>query len=74
MGKTVSIYIDDEVLNKVKEKNLPLSQVVRDALQEWFGREAKKEDYDFIEKALFGKIGPEGKRAWKDLQKEKDRW
>ncbi len=74
MGKTVSIYIDDEILKKVKEKNIPLSQVVREALHEWLVKEVKKEDYDFIEEMLSGRIGYKGKRAWRALQKESDRW
>lgn len=74
MGKTISIYIDDELLEEIKEKKIPLSKAIRSALREWLEKEAKEEDYDFIEKALYNTIGVKGKKAWKELLEERDRW
>lgn len=74
MGKTVSIYIDDDILEKVKKKNIPVSEAVRIALKDWLSKEALEEDYDCVEKAIFGSLTDKGQRAWDELLKETDRW
>lgn len=70
----MSIYIDDELLEKLKERKPPLSAVVRDALKEYLEKEVKEEDYDFIEKSLVKTLTTKGEKAWKEVQKERDRW
>lgn len=70
----MSIYIDDELLEKLKEKKPPLSGVIRDALKEYLEKEVKEEDYDFIEKSLVKTLTAKGEKAWKEVQKERDRW
>jgi hypothetical protein len=76
MGKTVSIYIDDDALKQVKQTNLPLSRAVRNALTEWLRKDAKSEDYAYVEEALFGKMTEKGRKAWEDVRKDRgaDRW
>jgi post-segregation antitoxin (ccd killing protein) len=74
MGKTVSVYIDDDLLERMKESDQSVSRIVREALQEWFNKQIKDEDYQFVENALFGKLSHEGATAWKELLEERDRW
>ena len=74
MGKTVSVYIDEESISKIKRKGLSVSKAVREALKEWLNKEPLDEDYDALEKLLIGGMGAEGERAWRELQKERDRW
>lgn len=74
MGKITSIYIDDDLLEKVKKKKLPLSKIVREALNEWFEKEAPAKDFDLLENALYKKMTKEGEKAWKEIKKERDRW
>lgn len=70
----MSIYIDDELLEKVKEQKLPLSKIVRRALHEWFEKEISVKDFDLLEKALYKKITKEGEKAWEEIKGERDRW
>jgi len=74
MGKTVSIYIDEELVDKIKRKGLSVSKAVREALREWLEKEPLEEDYDVLEKLLARGIGKEGEKAWGEIQKERDRW
>ena len=74
MGKTISVYIDDDLLVRLKSKNIPTSKAIRIALKEWLEREVDTTDYDYIEKNLFGKLTSKGRKAWKELRSEKDRW
>ena len=74
MGKTVSVYIDEESISKIKRKGLSVSKAVREALKEWLNKEPLDEDYDALEKLLIRGMGAEGERAWRELQKERDRW
>jgi len=74
MGKTISVYIDDDLLVRLKSKNIPTSKAIRIALKEWLDREVNMTDYDYIEKNLSGKLTSKGKKAWKELRSEKDRW
>ncbi len=74
MGKTVSIYIDDDLLDEVKSKNIPLSQGIRDALKSWLERETKDEDYDSLEHSLYNTMSIKGKKAWQELLEGRDRW
>ena len=73
MGKTVSIYIDDDLLQGIRDKNISISMGVRDALNEWFKRETRDEDYDSLEHFLYNTISIKGKKAWKELREERDR-
>ncbi len=74
MGKTVSIYIDDALLHEIRDKDIPVSQGIRDALQWWLKREPKDEDYDFLEHSLYNTISVKGRKAWQKLREERDRW
>lgn len=74
MRRTVSIYIDDEFLKKIKEKGIPVSRAIRDALEDWLEKDLKTEDYEFIEKALWGKLTEKGEDAWEELLREANRW
>jgi Arc/MetJ-type ribon-helix-helix transcriptional regulator len=74
MGRTISIYIDDDILERIKKSNQSVSKVVRDALREWLDREVSDEDYRFIEESLYGTLSSEGEKAWHELCEERDRW
>ncbi len=42
MGKPVSVYIDEKLLEAAKETGKPFSQVVREALEMYLGLEERK--------------------------------
>jgi len=74
MGKTISVYIDDDLLKRLKNKNISVSRAIRIALKEWLDNEVSTADYDFIEKSLWGRLSTKGKKAWEELRAERDRW
>lgn len=74
IGKTVSIYIDDDLLQEMKRKNISPSKAVRTALRKCFEKEAEGKDYDLVEKTLFKTMTAKGRKAWKEILQERDRW
>ena len=43
MGRTVSVYIDDHLVEAARKTGKPLSRVVREALERYLGVEERKE-------------------------------
>jgi len=73
MAVEEGLYIDDDLLQGIRDKNISISMGVRDALNEWFKRETRDEDYDSLEHFLYNTISIKGKKAWKELREERDR-
>ncbi len=74
MGKTVSIYLDDELLEKLKARQEPVSRLIRRALKKMLDEEPGSGDYDRVEDLLRGRLTQKGLSVWKDLLSEPDRW
>jgi len=43
MGRTVSVYIDDHLVEAARKTGKPLSRVVREALEQYLGLEERRE-------------------------------
>ncbi len=76
MGRTVSIYIDEELLKEVKRRGIPLSRAVREALRAYLKVQARSETINELEKIL---SQLDVQKALEDLEaiqneRKTDRW
>mgnify|MGYP000409700933 CR=1 FL=1 len=77
MGRTVSIYLDDEFLDILKRQDKSMSGIVKEALRVYLKTAERKENFGKViesaEKIGMSKDFKEAEREWlKD--RERDRW
>jgi post-segregation antitoxin (ccd killing protein) len=77
MGRTVSIYLDEELVQLLRKQGGSVSGVVSDALRTHLRRTGQKEWFDLVKKAARAVGTSRGfdaaRRAWVETR-ERDRW
>ncbi len=77
MGRTVSIYLDDEFIEILKRQDKSVSGVVKDALRVYLKTAERKNGFDKViesaEKIGMSKNFEEAEREWME-NRERDRW
>ena len=77
MGRTVSIYLDDEFVDILKKQDKSVSGVVKDALRVYLKTADRKKGFDQViesaEKIGISKAFKEAEKEW-IRNREKDRW
>ena len=77
MGRTVSIYLDDEVIDILKRQDNSMSGVVKDALRVYLKIAERKKGFDQVidsaEKIGMSKNFEEAEKEWVK-NRERDRW
>ena len=76
MGKSVSVYLDDEILEAVKNNKLSLSSIVREALKMWLREKQRKAAFSEVKDILTKTSWEEVEKAWKEVlaDRETERW
>ena len=77
MGRTVSIYLDDEFVDILKRQDKSVSGVVKDALRVYLKSAERKKSFDKViesaEKIGISEAFKEAEKEWVK-NREKDRW
>ncbi|MCD6295603.1 MAG: hypothetical protein J7M30_00420 [Deltaproteobacteria bacterium] len=77
MGRTVSIYLDDEFIDILKRQDNSMSGVVKDALRVYLKIAERKKGFDQVidsaEKIGMSKNFEEAEKEWVK-NRERDRW
>jgi metal-responsive CopG/Arc/MetJ family transcriptional regulator len=77
MGRTVSIYLDDEFVDILKRQDKSVSGVVKDALRVYLKSAERKKSFDRViesaEKIGISEAFKEAEKEWVK-NREKDRW
>ena len=77
MGRTVSIYLDDEFVDILKKQDKSVSGVVKDALRIYLKSADRKKGFDQViesaEKIGISKAFKEAEKEW-IRNRERDRW
>ena len=77
MGRTVSIYLDDEFIDILKRQDKSVSGVVKDALRVYLKIAERKKGFDQVidsaEKIGMSKDFKEAEKEWVK-NRERDRW
>jgi hypothetical protein len=77
MGRTVSIYLDDEFIDILKRQDKSVSGVVKDALRVYLKTAERKKGFDKViesaEKIGMSKDFKGAEREWIE-NRERDRW
>lgn len=77
MGRTISIYLDDEYIDILKRQNKSVSGVVKDALRVYLKTAERKKGFDQVienaEKIGTAKSFKEAESEWIQ-NRERDRW
>jgi len=77
MGRTVSIYLDDEFIDILKRQDNSMSGVVKDALRVYLKIAERKKSFDLVidsaEKIGMSKNFEEAEKEWVK-NRERDRW
>ena len=76
MGKSVSVYLDDEILEAVKNNKLSFSSIVREALKMWLREKQRKAAFSEIKDILTKTSWEEAEKAWKEIlaDRKAERW
>ena len=77
MGKTVSIYLDDEFIDVLKRQDKSVSGIVKDALRIYLKTAERKKGFDQViesaEKIGKSELFEEAEKEW-IRNRERDRW
>ena len=77
MGKTVSIYLDDEFIDILKRQDKSVSGIVKDALRIYLKTAERKKGFDQViesaEEIGESELFEEAEKEWK-RNRERDRW
>ena len=76
MGKSISVYLDDEILEAVKDTKLSLSSIVREALKMWLREKQRKAAFSEVKDILTKTPWEKAEKAWKEIlvDREAERW
>lgn len=77
MGKNISVYLDDDLLDIVKSSNQPPSKIIQMALKKYYLNENRQKVFDLIAKTA-RELGKKDRffEVIKDWQSDRgsDRW
>lgn len=73
MGKTISVYIKDHLIDKVRTTGKPISKIISEALEEYFRKRERGNNLDEIMELL---KEFDGLDKWREVLEEREieRW
>ena len=77
MGKSVSVYVDDEILEVLKGRDISLSQAVREALRIWLREKERTTAFSRVKEILTETPWTDdAEKAEQDIMKDRgvERW